>query len=138
VTKDRSALPQLDGDFFLTDGGLETTLIFLEGQDLPEFAAFLLHKTPEGEGVLRKYFQTYAELAKRFNTGLVLETATWRANPDWGEKLGYTKASLAEANTKAVRLIEEIRGDYETPETDLTPFSVPTAMRVRLPILAPS
>ena len=119
MAKYRSALPQLGGDFFMTDGGLETTLIFLEGQDLPEFAAFLLLETPEGEGVLRKYFLTYAELAKRFNTGLVLETATWRANPDWGEKLGYTKDSLTEANTKAVRLIEEIRSDYETPETPI-------------------
>ena len=119
MAKYRSALPQLGGDFFMTDGGLETTLIFLEGQDLPEFAAFLLLKTQEGEGVLQKYFLTYAELAKRFNTGLVLETATWRANPDWGEKLGYTKDSLTEANTKAVRLIEEIRSDYETPETPI-------------------
>jgi homocysteine S-methyltransferase len=112
-------LPQLGGDFFMTDGGLETTLIFLEGQDLPEFAAFLLLETPEGEDALRKYFLTYAELAKRFNTGLVLETATWRANPDWGEKLGYTKDSLAQANTNAIRLIEEIRSDYETPETPI-------------------
>ena len=119
MTKYRSALPQLSGDFFMTDGGLETTLIFLEGQDLPEFAAFVLLETPEGEDALRKYFLTYAELAKRFNTGLVLETATWRANPDWGEKLGYTKDSLAEANTKAVRLIEEIQSEYETPETPI-------------------
>jgi S-methylmethionine-dependent homocysteine/selenocysteine methylase len=119
VAKYRGALPQLGGDFFMTDGGLETTLVFLEGHDLPEFAAFVLHETPEGEGALRKYFRTYAELAKRFKTGLVLETATWRANPDWGEKLGYTKDSLPEANTKAVRLIEEIRSDYETPETPI-------------------
>ena len=119
MAKYRSALPQLGGDFFMTDGGLETTLIFLEGQDLPEFAAFVLLETPEGEGVLRKYFLTYAELAKRFNTGLVLETATWRANPDWGEKLGYTKDSLTEANTRAVRLIEEIQSEYETPETPI-------------------
>jgi len=65
VAKYRNALPQLSGDFFMTDGGLETTLIFLEGQDLPEFAAFLLYKTPEGEGVLRKYFLTYAEYCAR-------------------------------------------------------------------------
>src|ERR671916_1258930 len=103
----------------MTDGGLETTLIFLEGHDLPEFAAFVLLETPEGEGALRKYFLTYSQLANRFNTGLVLETATWRANPDWGEKLGYTKDGLAEANTKAVSLIEEIRSDYETPQTPI-------------------
>jgi S-methylmethionine-dependent homocysteine/selenocysteine methylase len=79
MTRYRDALPQLGGDFFMTDGGIETTLIFLDAQDLPYFAAFHLFKTPEGEGVLRKYFQTYAELATRFNTGLILETATWRA-----------------------------------------------------------
>jgi homocysteine S-methyltransferase len=76
-------------------------------------------KTPEGEGVLRKYFLTYAELAKRFASGLILETATWRANSNWGEKLGYGKDALAEVNTKAVRLIEDIRSVYETPETPI-------------------
>jgi homocysteine S-methyltransferase len=119
MAKYRNALPQLGGDFFMTDGGIETTLIFLEGQELPHFAAFHLLKTPEGEGVLRKYFLTYAELAKRFASGLILETATWRANSNWGEKLGYGKDALAEVNTKAVRLIEDIRSVYETPETPI-------------------
>ncbi len=119
MAKYRSCLPQLGGDFFMTDGGIETTLIFLEGQDLPDFAAFHLLSTQEGEGVLRKYFQTYAELAKRFNTGLVLETATWRANPDWGENIGYSKDALAEANRNAVRLIEEVRSEYETSKTPI-------------------
>ena len=29
MAKYRSCLPQLGGDFFMTDGGIETTLIFL-------------------------------------------------------------------------------------------------------------
>lgn len=119
MTRYRNALPQLGGEFFMTDGGLETTLIFLEGQDLPHFAAFHLLQTSENEWALRKYFQTYAELATRFDTGLVLETATWRANPDWATKLGYSGDALAEANRKAVRLIEEIRNKYETPRTPI-------------------
>jgi len=119
MAKHRNALPQLAGDFVMTDGGIETTLIFLEGYDLPHFAAFHLLATPEGEAALRQYFVTYAELANRFKTGLVLETATWRANRDWAEKLGYSRDSLAEANVKAVRLIEEIRPGYETPETPI-------------------
>lgn len=119
MTTHRNALPQLAGEFFMTDGGIETTLIFLEGQELPHFAAFDLFKTPEGEGVLRKYFLTYAALAKRFNTGLILETATWRANPDWGKTLGYGKDALAEANRKSVRLIDEIRSEYETSDTPI-------------------
>jgi homocysteine S-methyltransferase len=33
----RKALPRLGGDRFLTDGGIETTLIFHQGLDLPLF-----------------------------------------------------------------------------------------------------
>jgi S-methylmethionine-dependent homocysteine/selenocysteine methylase len=117
MTRDRNALPQLGGDFFLTDGGIETTLIFHEGLELPYFAAFHLLQTPEGEAALRKYFRTYAELARRFNTGLILESATWRANADWGARLGYTADALAEANGKAIWLLEEIRSEYKTDRT---------------------
>jgi len=108
----RKALPQLGGDFFLTDGGIETTLIFHEGLDLPDFAAFDLLKRPKGEAALRKYFRTYAELAKRFSAGLILESATWRASADWGNRLGYDEKALVNANQRAIRLLEEIRNDF--------------------------
>jgi S-methylmethionine-dependent homocysteine/selenocysteine methylase len=113
----RNALPQLKGDLFLTDGGIETTLIFLEGLDLPDFAAFDLLKRPDGEAALRKYFRTYAALAKRFGTGLILEAATWRANPDWGTRLGYSREGLTTANLKAIRLLERIRDEFEDART---------------------
>jgi S-methylmethionine-dependent homocysteine/selenocysteine methylase len=109
----RKALPQLSSDFFLTDGGIETTLIFLEGQELPDFAAFHLLKTRDGEAALRKYFRTYARLAERFGTGLILESATWRASTDWGSKLGYSAKELADANRRAVSLLEEIRAELK-------------------------
>ena len=109
----RSALPQLDGGFFLTDGGIETTLIFHEGLELPDFAAFHLLKTDEGAEALRRYFRTYAAIAERFGAGLILESATWRASADWGAKLGYGREDLAEANREAIRLLEEIRDGYE-------------------------
>jgi S-methylmethionine-dependent homocysteine/selenocysteine methylase len=99
----RHALPQLGGDFFLSDGGIETTLIFHEGLELPDFAAFHLLRTPEGEAALLKYFRTYADLARRHRTGLVLESATWRASRDWGARLGYDAGALADANRRAVR-----------------------------------
>jgi homocysteine S-methyltransferase len=113
----RNRLPQLGPGLYLTDGGIETTLIFHEGLELPDFAAFHLLKTPAGEAALRKYFRTYAELAKRFATGLVLESATWRANPDWGTRLGYTPEMLADANRRAIHLLEEIRNEHETQRT---------------------
>src|SRR5687767_4040656 len=98
----RNALPQLSGDLFLTDGGIETTLIFREGLELPDFAAFDLLRRPEGDAALRAYFRTYAALARRFGAGLILESATWRASADWGARLGYTAPALAEANRKAI------------------------------------
>ena len=48
MAKYRTNLPQLYGDKFLTDGGLETTLIFHEGLELPEFASFDLLKNDDG------------------------------------------------------------------------------------------
>jgi homocysteine S-methyltransferase len=119
MTRYRNSLPQLGGDLFLSDGGIETTLIFLEGLELPDFAAFTLLRTAEGEAALRKYFDTYAALAKRFGTGLILESATWRASRDWAAKLGYDDDALGESNRKAIRLLEKVRHDFETPSTPI-------------------
>ena len=115
----RNALPQLGGDLFLADGGIETTLIFLEGLELPHFAAFTLLQTPEGEAALKKYFGAYAALAKRFGTGLILESATWRASIEWGAKLGYNSDALAESNRTAIRMLEDVRREFTTPTTPI-------------------
>jgi homocysteine S-methyltransferase len=109
----RKDLPQLGGDFFLTDGGMETTLIFLEGLELPDFAAFDLFKRKDGEAALRNYYRTYAGLAQRFGTGLILESATWRASADWGTKLGYSAKEMADLNRRSIGLLEEIRHEFK-------------------------
>lgn len=109
----RSTLPQLDGGLFLTDGGIETTLLYLDGLPLPEFAAFHLLRTAEGETALRRYFATYAALAARHRAGLVLESPTWRASADWGAKLGYGRLELIEANQKSIALMEEVRAGID-------------------------
>lgn len=109
----RKNLPQLSGGFFLTDGGIETTLIFHEGLALPHFAAFDLLKDDEGTAALRKYFRAYAAMARRYGVGCILESATWRASTDWGTKLGYSAPALAEINRKAIALLQEIRSEYE-------------------------
>jgi S-methylmethionine-dependent homocysteine/selenocysteine methylase len=119
MKKYRHTLPQMGGDLFLTDGGIETTLIFQEGLDLPDFAAFHLLATSEGEGALRSYFTTYARLANDYGTGLVLESATWRSSPDWGGRLGYSVSALAGVNRKAIQLLQEIREEYENSGTPM-------------------
>ncbi|NEU08681.1 homocysteine S-methyltransferase family protein [Flavihumibacter sp. R14] len=97
---------------YLTDGGLETTLIFRDHYDLPYFAAFELLKTSEGYDSLRKYFTSYLNIAREYNTGFVLESATWRASTDWILKLGYPEAAVSEINNKAVRMLLDLRNEY--------------------------
>jgi homocysteine S-methyltransferase len=111
----RDRLPQLGDSLFLTDGGIETTLVFHEGIPLPCFAAFDLLKDREGTAVLRAYFDRYASLARERRLGIVLETPRWRANGDWGAKVGYGTEALAAANHRAVELLVQVRADHETP-----------------------
>jgi S-methylmethionine-dependent homocysteine/selenocysteine methylase len=93
----------------LTDGGIETVLIFDEGIELPCFAAFDLLRTAEGTEALRAYFEPYLELAREHRLPFVLCAPTWRSSPDWGAQLGYSAQELAAANRRAVELMHEIR-----------------------------
>jgi hypothetical protein len=86
------ALPQLDGRLWLADGGLETTLVFIHGVDLPDFAAFPLLANEEGRLELRRYYDPYLQAAVARNSGFVLDTPTWRASRDWGDRLGWEPA----------------------------------------------
>lgn len=102
-------LPQLGGRPFISEGGLETDLIFHHGIELPDFASFPLAESDEGRTVLIGYFQAVIDLARAHGTGVVIETPTWRANPDWGTRLGYDAPALERANRRCVELFMELR-----------------------------
>ena len=112
----RNALPQHRGGIFLTDGGMETTLIFHEGVELPHFAAFVLLDSAEGREKLKQYYQSYLSVARRHGTGFLLDSPTWRANPDWGAKLGYDAAALGEINARSIAFLEALRAEWEHPD----------------------
>jgi S-methylmethionine-dependent homocysteine/selenocysteine methylase len=110
-------LPHNTDSLFITDGGLETTLVFHEGIALPGFAAFALLKNAAGFAVLERYYRSYLDLAVRYRTGFILESPTWRANPDWAAKLGYSPADLVNANRDALSMMHRLREEYERPAT---------------------
>ncbi len=79
----------------------------------------MLLRDPAGVEALRRYYLGYLEVARRRGTGFTLDTPTWRANADWGEKLGDSAAALAEVNREAVALAETIRAAEESAETPI-------------------
>lgn len=117
MPKYRDALPQLNGGMFLSDGGMETTLIFHDGVDLPHFASFVLLDSEDGRGRLKSYYEKYLTIARDRGVGFVLDSATWRANPDWGAKLGYDRDALKAVNVASIALLEELRAAWESPAT---------------------
>jgi homocysteine S-methyltransferase len=103
-------LAQLSGERpFIADGGLETSLVFRDGIDLPDFAAFPLLETEEGRAALTDYYRPYLDLAERLGTGIVLDTPTWRASLDWGARLGYDPSAVAAINRRAVEFVDDMR-----------------------------
>jgi homocysteine S-methyltransferase len=114
MTKYRHNLPQQKNAMFLSDGGMETTLIFHHGIDLPHFASFVLLNTAEGRAQLIDYYEKYLTIARDNGVGFVLDTATWRANPDWGSKLGYDAQGLKAVNNAAIAMLESLRAKWET------------------------
>ncbi|WP_419908090.1 homocysteine S-methyltransferase family protein [Hoeflea sp.] len=105
-------LPQLNGDVFITDGGIETTLIFEFGLDLPLFAAFLLLDSEEGRNALTAYYRRHAAIAAHNARGFIFESATWRASPDWGERLGYPVSEIERFNKRSIDLMCAVKHEF--------------------------
>lgn len=110
-------LPQLAGRPMVTDGGMETDLIFHHGLELPEFAAFPLLDDAEGRAHLTEYYDGYAAIAREAGAGLMLEGPTWRANPDWGAKLGYDADALTRVNAASIAFLRSLAERYALPDT---------------------
>jgi len=119
MAKYRSNLPQRGDKTFLTDSGLETTLIFHHKIDLPLNCAITLHASEEGERRLRDYFVRHIAIAKARQAGFVLESASWRASPDWGAKLGYSFPELVALNRRSIALLAALRAEHETPQSPM-------------------
>lgn len=119
MAKYRRNLPLLSDTVFLMDAGMETTFIFHEGIDLPYFASFDLMKDEDGRNRLRAYYSRFAELARERGFGFMFDAPTWRANPDWGTKLGLDAAALADVNRRSIELLVDLRDTYETPASPM-------------------
>jgi len=103
----------------IADGGIETALEDRLHQQLPEFAAFVLLESETGRQALRDYFEPFLRIAAETGSPLILDTPTWRANPDWMMRVGTPVDELSRINTDAVDLIRSCAAEV-APEIPLT------------------
>ena len=115
MSRYRKRLPQLGQSVFLTDRELENTVSLRCGMDVPGLAAFDLLRHATGCSALNAYFARYAALACSHGLGLVLESATSRANSDWGALLGYDAKALAQVWRRAIELLLEAAAALASP-----------------------
>ena len=109
----RSQLPQLSGQFFLTDAGLETDLIFNHGIEIREFAAHTLLPHEGGRRALADYLKGFIALAGECDAGLILDSQTWKAHPHWAASLGVSVMDLEATNHEAIKFISSLRNEYK-------------------------
>ena len=143
---------QFDGKTFLTDGGLETHLVFHDGLDLPQFAAFPLLRDAAGRQAMSQYFNGFLDEAEALAMGFVLDTATWRASVGWGARMGWSATDIDAANREAVAFAMALKagrqvpivingvigphGDAYRPEAVLTPGQAADYHRRQIEVLA--
>ncbi len=120
--KYRNALPQLNGTNMITDGGLETTLIFHEGIDLPMFAAFTALDTAQGLATMDAYMERHARIALAEQRGFLMDTPTWRASARWAAELGISHDKLRAVHREAICALKALRDQLEQPDT--SPFVI--------------
>ena len=102
---------KIGDQIYLTDGGLETVMIFHEGLDLPQFASFTLLDDAAGLAALTRYYNGFLDEAAAQGTGFVLDTATWRASAGWGQTMGLAPEVIDGANRKAVQLVQALQAE---------------------------
>ncbi|MEQ9153907.1 homocysteine S-methyltransferase family protein [Roseitalea porphyridii] len=98
---------------YLTDGGFETSMLFLEGFDLPAFAACVLLEDDAARTAMNRYFDRFLAMAETARTGFVLDTNTWRSGTHWADAVGRTPAQMRDLTRAAVRFAMAIRERWQ-------------------------
>lgn len=108
-SKSQSLLREIGDQVLLTDGGLETVMVFLEGMDLPQFASFSLLDSDEGRAALTKYYTAFLDEAAAQRAGFILDSVTWRASAGWGQVMGLEADRIDAVNREAVAFVQAMR-----------------------------
>jgi homocysteine S-methyltransferase len=104
---------QQPGLNYLTEGGQETEILYKYGFDLPQFAMYPLLDNPRAMSELHGMYTRYLDTAARHGFGVIIGGLDYRASPDWGSLLGYSREALADIQLRAIGFLREVATPYE-------------------------
>jgi homocysteine S-methyltransferase len=104
---------QRDGIFYLTEGGQETEIMYRHGHALPEFAMYPLLDDRAAMDDLKAMYSRVLDVAAEQGFAAMISGLDYRGSPDWGERLGYSRARLAEALERSIAFLREVADPYE-------------------------
>ena len=112
VSAKRDFPPHEPGRIFLTEGGIETEIMYKWGHDLPEFAMYPLLDRPAAMADMRRMYRAFLDTAAKQQTAVLMGGLDYRASPDWGSLLGYSADGLAEANLASIAFLRDLAEEY--------------------------
>jgi len=104
---------QRPGVFYLAEGGQETEIMYRHGYDLPEFAMYPLLENPAAMADLKAMYARVLDAAAENGVNTILSGLDYRASPDWGAKLGYSRSALSDALQQCIAFLREVARPYE-------------------------
>lgn len=102
-----------DNVFYLAEGGQETEIMYRHGHDLPEFAMYPLLGNPAAVADLKRMYALVLDIAAEHGFAAMICGLDYRASPDWGEKLGYSRSGLAEALEASIGFLRDVARPYQ-------------------------
>lgn len=111
TSKQCRSLPQLNGDIYLTEGGIETYIMYKKGFELQNFSLFHLLNDDVAAAEIKEYLRKVMAVAERNDVGLIMCGPLYRASRDWGDLLGYSTEELAAVNHRCIEMFEELASE---------------------------
>jgi len=112
MTTTKTFPPRHEGQLFLTDDGIETEIMYKWGFELPHFAMYPLLDNPDAMAAMRGMYRRYLDVVARHRLSALMGGLDYRASPDWGALLGYSREGLAEANLRSIAFLRELAAEY--------------------------
>lgn len=104
---------------YLAEGGQETEIMYRHGHALPHFAMFTLLEKPQAVADMQDMYRRYLDTAASHGFAALIGGLDYRASPDWGDLLGYSREGLADLQLAAIEFLREVAQPYSDQLPDI-------------------